>query len=38
MDEKSGYISKLINIINTTDYFLNECSKKRASDFNWGKQ
>ena len=38
MNEKSGYISKLINIINAIDYFLNEYSKKWASDFNSGKQ
>ena len=38
MDEKSGYISKLISIINAIEYFLDEYSKKWASDFNWRKQ
>ena len=28
MDEKSGYISKLISIINAIEYFLDEYSKK----------
>ena len=27
-DEKSGYISKLIDVINATAYFLDEYSKK----------
>ena len=32
------YISKLIDTVNAIDYFLDECSKKWASDFNWEKQ
>ena len=34
MDENSEYRSKLIDIVNVIDYFLYECSKKWASDFN----
>ena len=34
----SEYISKLIDIVNANDYFLDEYSKKWASDFNWEKQ
>ena len=38
MDEDSEYRSKLIDMVNAIDYFLNEYSKKWASDFNWRKQ
>ena len=39
MDEDSEYRSKLIDIGNAIDYFqMNECPKKLASEFNWGKQ
>ena len=37
MDENSEYISKLRDTVNAVDYFLDEYSKKWASDFNWGK-
>ena len=37
MDEDSEHRSKLIGVVNATDYFLDEYSKKSASDFNWGK-
>ena len=38
MDEDSEYRSKLINIVDAIDYFLDEYSKKWASDFNWERQ
>ena len=38
MDENGEYRYKLIDIANAIDYFLYECSKKWAGDFNWGKQ
>ena len=38
MNEDSEYKSKLIGIVNTIGYFLDEYSKKWASNFNWGKQ
>ena len=38
MNEDSEYRSKLIGIVNVIDYFLDEYSKKWASDFNWEKQ
>ena len=37
MDENSEYTFKLIDITNAIDCFLDEYSKKRASDFNWRK-
>ena len=33
MDEDSEYRSKLNGIVDAIDYFLDECSKKWASDF-----
>ena len=38
MDEDSEYRSKLIDIVNAIIFWMNEYSKKWASDFNWGKQ
>ena len=38
MNEDSEYSSKLIDIVNAIDYFLDEYSEKWASDFNWWKQ
>ena len=38
MNEDSEYSSKLIDIVNTIGYFLDEYSEKWASDFNWWKQ
>ena len=38
MNEDSEYRSKLIGTFNAIDYFLDEYSKKWASDFDWGKQ
>ena len=35
--ENNECISKLINIVKATDYFLYEYSKKWVRDFNWRK-
>ena len=37
MNEDSEYKSKLIVIVNAITFWKNTL-KKRASDFNWGKQ
>ena len=38
MDENSRYRSKLFDVVDAIEYFLNEYSKKWASDLNWGKR
>ena len=38
MDENSEYRLKLIDIANAIEYFLYQCSKKWASDFNWKEE
>ena len=37
MAENSEYISKLFDIVNFVDYFLDKWCKKWASGFNWKK-